>query len=278
MADDNDFYTDPDELRRQMKEALNGGVGPGIARFALACLGGLIPVAGGAVSGAAGAWSERDQAHLNKILAAWVKLQEEEMKEIGVTMIEVMARLNVSDEEVMRRVESPEFLSLVRKCFRDWSAAESEVKRGYVRNLLTNAAACRLTSDDVIRLFIQWINDYSEAHFAVIKDVYGHPASSRGQTWQRIHGASVREDSAEADLFKLLYRDLSTGGIIRQVRQKDGYGNSLKEPTRGKRRTSSPQMVSAFDDRKPYGLTELGNQFVHYTMNEIVPKIVEASG
>jgi hypothetical protein len=32
-------------------------------------------------------------------------------------------------------------------------------------------------------------------------------------------------------------------------------------------------MASAFDDDKEYELTELGKQFVHYTMNEIVPKI-----
>jgi len=32
-------------------------------------------------------------------------------------------------------------------------------------------------------------------------------------------------------------------------------------------------MESAFEDTKPYVLTELGKQFVHYTMSEIVPRI-----
>ena len=32
-------------------------------------------------------------------------------------------------------------------------------------------------------------------------------------------------------------------------------------------------MKSAFDDVEQYELTELGNQFVHYTMNEVVPRI-----
>ena len=36
-------------------------------------------------------------------------------------------------------------------------------------------------------------------------------------------------------------------------------------------------MESAFDDKKPYVLTGLGTQFVHYAMNEIVPKIGPAS-
>jgi hypothetical protein len=34
-------------------------------------------------------------------------------------------------------------------------------------------------------------------------------------------------------------------------------------------------MESAFEDTKPYVLTELGKQFVHYTMNEVVTRIEE---
>jgi hypothetical protein len=32
-------------------------------------------------------------------------------------------------------------------------------------------------------------------------------------------------------------------------------------------------MESAFEDSKPYVLTELGKQFVHYTMSEVVGRI-----
>lgn len=39
---------------------------------------------------------------------------------------------------------------------------------------------------------------------------------SRGSKWKKIGKGEAREDSAEADLYKLLFRDLSTGGIIRQ--------------------------------------------------------------
>ena len=35
----------------------------------------------------------------------------------------------------------------------------------------------------------------------------------------------------------------------------------------------STTLKTAFDDEKEYELTGLGTQFVHYTMNEIVPKI-----
>lgn len=263
-----------EQLKKQLNEALAKGNGPKVARFALACLG-VIPGVGGAIAGVAGTWSEEEQAQFNRIFSAWLKLQEDEIREIGITIFEVMARLDQSDEEIRKRIESPEYLQLVKKCFRDWSAAESEEKRRLIRNLLSHAAATRICSDDVVKMFIDWIDTYSESHFAVIREVYKHSeGTTRQEIWQAIHGQQVREDSAEADLFKLLIHDLSTGHVIRQFRQTDYYGNFVKSPAKKKQSgIGSRTMTSAFDDDKEYVLTELGKQFVHYTMNEIVPKI-----
>ena len=250
-----------------------GRRGPKLARFALAFLGGAVPFVGGAMSGAAGAWSEANQDFLNRILAAWLQLQERELVEIGLTLREVVGRLDIDDPTIQERIQSPEYLAIVRKCFRDWSAAESEEKRVLVRNLLCNAAATRITPDDVIKLFIKWIEDYSEAHFAVIKAVFNHAGSTRRDIWMRIHGATVREDSAEADLFKLLIHDLSTGRVMRQHRATDAHGNFLKASTKRSSGPRNPLVTSAFEDDKEYELTELGKQFVHYTMTEVVPKL-----
>ena len=181
-------------------------------------------------------------------------------------------RLDINDSKVEERVQSPEYLSLVKKCFRDWSAAESEEKRVLLRNLLANAASCSVTSDDVIRLFIEWINKYSEAHFKVVGCIYNNSGITRAQMWQKLHGETVREDSAEADLFKTIIHDLSVGHIIRQHREVDHNGNFIRARKKPKA-SSGVYMTSAFDDEKEYELTGLGRQFVHYTMNEIVPKI-----
>ena len=268
---------DEDEIQKQLNSALEAGAGPKIIRFALACLSGLIPVAGGAVGGVASAWSEKEQNDFNRIFSAWMKLQEDEIKEIGRTIIEVMIRLDQNDEEIRKRIESPEYLKIIKKCFRDWSAAESEEKRVLIRNLLVNAASTRICSDDVVRMFVEWIDQYSEAHFKVIRQIYNHSGITRREIWQQIHGATAREDSAEADLFKLLISDLSTGHVIRQHREKDYYGNFIKSQPRRIQGYKADQMTSAFDDEKQYELTELGQQFVHYTMNEIVPKITSSS-
>jgi hypothetical protein len=122
-------------------------------------------------------------------------------------------------------------------------------------------------------MFIQWINDYSELHFKVIRWIYKNPGCTRGHIWMGVHGAIVREDSAEADMFKLLIRDLSTGSVIRQHREKDYYGNFVKKTRKSSGGQLSQTLKSAFDDEEEYELTELGKQFVRYTMDEVMPRI-----
>jgi hypothetical protein len=263
---------DINDIQEQMTQALTRGYGPRVARFVLAVLGGA-PYVGGVFGGAAGAWSEAEQDHFNKVAASWLKLQEDEIREIGITIAEVLSRLDLNDAETQKRIESPEYLSLIKKCFRDWSAAESEEKRVYVRNLLTTAATSRICTDDVVRMFIRWIDTYSELHFKVVKWIYGHRGCTRMDMWIGIYGERVREDSAEADLFKLLIRGLSTGEVIRQHREKNYDGTYIKKSRPPRRGMPSQTLKSAFDDEEEYELTELGTQFVRYTVEGAMPKI-----
>ena len=170
-------------------------------------------------------------------------------------------------------MSSPEYLALIKKAFREWSAGESTVKRTLIRNVLSNAAApTQICGDDVIAIFIDWIDEFTEKHFEIIRIVHQHKGATRREIWRLIHGDDVREDSPEADLFKLMMQDLSMAHVVRQHREVDYYGNFLKA-RRSRGRSSSSVIKSAFDDDKQYELTGLGNWFVHYTMNEIVPRI-----
>ena len=82
-----------DNPKEKLDGLVNGGSAPAALRFALNVIGGLIPFAGGAVSGASSAWSEQEQQKINSLIQAWLKLQEDEIKEIGQTMFEILARL-----------------------------------------------------------------------------------------------------------------------------------------------------------------------------------------
>jgi hypothetical protein len=260
----------------------NGGIpelpkglkGAGAARFALNAAAGAIPFVGGILAAGAGAWSEREQARINDFLKHLADMLAAEMKEKTQTILELTARIDMQDEEIAQRIRSSAYQSLLRKAFRDWAGTESEEKRIFVRNLLSNAAASKFVSDDVVKLFLQWIRDYSELHFAVVGSIYNAAGITRGGVWQKLGRKQVREDSADADLFRLSFRDLSTGGLVRQHRETDWQGNFLPKPTRrGPPNGTTKTMKSAFDEDEQYELTALGQQFVHYAMTDIPPKI-----
>lgn len=211
------------------------------------------------------------QGKNNLLYEKWLDEHRNKMKLLGETLYEVVKKLNEFSEEINDRLESEEYLQIVRKSFRVWDSADTFEKRDLVRKLLTNAGGQKLVADDLIRLFLDWLDLYHEIHFSIIKEIYQKRYTTRGQIWRELNGTQVREDSMEADLFKMLIRDLSTGGVIRQARQTDYYGNFVKKPRT--KTASSGILKSAFDDNEQYELTELGQSFVHYTMNELNTKI-----
>ena len=237
--------------------------------------GGLPPGFTGVFSAAGGHWSESEQKKLNEFFRHWLEMLKAEMAEKQKTIIEIAERLDLHDEKIADRVSSDEYQSLLRKGFRDWSGTESEQKRILVRNILSNAGAARVVSDDVVRLFMDWVKMYSEFHFEVVSKIFNNSGITRGEVWDALGRSPVREDSADADLFKLLFRDLSTGGIIRQHRDTDFHGNYIaKTPNRrGPRQVGARPMKSAFDGTDQYELTALGQQFIHYAMTDLPLKI-----
>lgn len=248
------------------------------ARFGRAVLqtvGGVVPFAGGFLSAVAGIWGEREQEKFNEFIRAWAAMIQDELREKQQTILEIAARLDLHDEEIAKRVRSDEYQSLLKKAFRQWAGAESAKKREYIRNILANAGASRLASDDVVSLFLDWLQRYSEFHFAVIGWIFSNKGTTRGGIWRGLGRQQVREDSADADLFKLLIRDLSTGGVIRQHRETDYMGRFIAKPTQRRERNDGDArpMKSAFDNEEQYELTALGEQFVHYAMSELPLKI-----
>ena len=243
-----------------------------LQKFALAALG-SIPRVGGFIAAAVSLKTEEPGIRQNILQNQWLEEHTEKMGRLAGTLNEIAQRFENLGEQIDERIQSEEYLDVVRKAFRTWDHADTDEKRRLVANLVGNAAGTRLCSDDILRLFIDWLATYHEAHFAVIREIYNKPGITRYEIWMVLKGELVREDSAEADLYKMLIRDLSMGGVIRQARDTTEDGRFLKKRSSQHRGSSSQTMESAFEDTEPYVLTELGKQFVHYTMTEIVPRI-----
>jgi hypothetical protein len=261
---------------REKREALAERIGRQnsgrYARFILAALSG-IPWVGSLLGAGAALHGEVQQDQLNELQRLWLKEHQAKLERLGKTLATIMERFEGLGEDIQERIQSEEYLALIRKGFRQWDQADTEEKREFIRKVLTNAGATKLCEDDLIRLFLDWIDRYHESHFAVIRVIHQHPGSTRAGIWQSIHGERVRENSSEADLFKLLIDDLSMGHVIRQERATDNAGNFLRAQRAKTRGPASPYLRTAFDDIKPYELTELGTEFVHYTMDELVPRM-----
>ena len=65
------------------------GTGRRVARGALQIAGGAVPVVGGVLSAIAGAWSENEQAKVNRFFEQWVKMLEEEIREKDEKCLEI---------------------------------------------------------------------------------------------------------------------------------------------------------------------------------------------
>ena len=259
----------PEEIEQDSK-------GKRIAKAGLDVLAGAIPYAGGIVSAIKGAYQDKQQEKANAFLYNWISMLQDEMKEKQQTILEIMSRLDFQDEKIADKVSSTDFQSLSKKAFREWGAAESEQKRIYIRNILSNTAAdtSGSYSYDVVRMFLDWIKTYSELHFRVVEAIYNQPEGiSRFEIWNKLGRQRVREDSADADLFRLVIRDLSTGQIIRQHRNITSDGQFIKQRSGIGKSSASTLMESAFEPNKKYELTNLGKDFVHYAMSELPIKI-----
>jgi hypothetical protein len=264
---------DIDALRAEIAETQSTRRARFAGKFFLAALS-SIPWIGGYLSAMINLRTDEAAVRQNDLQTEWLEEHHGKLQNLEGTLSEIDSRFEAIGESINERIESEEYLGIVRKAFRVWDTADTEEKRNYVANLVTNAGGTRLCSDDVLRLFTDWLALYHESHFAVIREISKNPGSTRQDVWTALYDIDVREDSAEADLFKLLFRDLSTGGVIRQERDTNQLGQFVRKASVRSPKGFAPRtMKSAFDDKEAYVLTAMGKQFVHYTMNEVVVRI-----
>ncbi len=135
-----------DEAQTALAQQLGGGKRKKYVRFFIAALS-SIPWVGGLFSASASFSAERGQEHVNDLHRLWLAEHEEKAKELIATLNEIFERLDNFGDEIQERLESPEFLALVRKTFKSWDEADTEEKRQMLKRLITNAGAIKLCSE-----------------------------------------------------------------------------------------------------------------------------------
>lgn len=64
------------------------------------------------------------------------------------------------------------------------------------------------------------------------------------------------------------------GGVIEIAKERDGDGRAFRAtPSRVPRGMGSKLAESTYEDTKPQVLTELGQQFVRYVLNDVIKRV-----
>jgi hypothetical protein len=176
--------------------------GPGrwrrtLSKFLMAAIG-SIPWVGGFLAAAASIRGDEAALRTDDLQTQWLDGHRKKLEPLRGTLDDLSDRFEKLGPDIEERIQSPEYLALVRQIFRTWDRAETEDKRRYVANLLANAAGSRICSDDVLRLFISWLELYHEAHFAVIREIFKNPGSTRYDIWVQLYGDLPGEEPSDA--------------------------------------------------------------------------------
>lgn len=257
------------DAEKALTEKLLEGDNDRHGRFVLAALS-SIPWVGflGAIANLKG---ETDQDDINLFVRLWLQEHKDKIKELMTTINEILIRLDGFGEDVQKRIESPEYLNLVRKTFRAWDQTDTVEKRFMLKKLLENAGAINLCPDDQIRLFIDWVEKYHESHFAVMREIYLNQRITKGQIWDNLHPEGrPLDNSAQAGFFSYLMRELNLGGIIHLERTSNAYGQNIKKTHHSSSTLSKSEThESPFENTKHWVLSELGKEFVRYVMEDV---------
>jgi hypothetical protein len=176
-----------DSMRAEIEKAEASGSKRPIEKFVLAALS-SIPWIGSFVIAAAGMKSDEATHQQNYLQMLWVEEHQRKLMELAQLLEQIRSRFESLGRDIDERIQSEGYLSLVRKAFRTWDNSDTEEKRRMLGNVVTNDGGTRACPDDVIRLFLDWIELYNEVHFAVIREIYQNPGSSRFELWSTIYG------------------------------------------------------------------------------------------
>ena len=107
--------------QKAIEEVLKGGTKRKRIRFVLAALS-SIPWVGGFLS-ASVAWdAEKEQGKVNDLYGLWLEEHRGKLRELGITLAEILSRLETFGEDVEQRIQSEPYLNLVKNSHKQKSS------------------------------------------------------------------------------------------------------------------------------------------------------------
>jgi hypothetical protein len=95
-------------------QRLSQGKNRKYVRFLIAALG-SIPWIGGFIAASASLTAERDQQGINDLQQVWLQEHKEKIAELRDALNDIFHRLDNFGDQIQQRIESPDYLALVRK-------------------------------------------------------------------------------------------------------------------------------------------------------------------
>ena len=155
--------------------------------------------------------------HLMEMLAA-------EMHEKHQTIVELTSRIDMQDEKISERVNSCSTRHSYGRRSGDGRTG-SDQKREFVRNILSNAAQTAIVSDDVVKLFLEWVGITPSGTSRSSPGSTTMRASRAAACGGRSGRAQVREDSADAVYSSgLIFLRTASYRPDRPAASSDGWG------------------------------------------------------
>jgi hypothetical protein len=184
------------ELQQQaLEKSLHGSGYEKYAHFLCAALS-SIPWIGSMIGASAVLHAEIQQGKANELISRWLLEHQAKIVELQTTLNSIIERVESFGEEAQKRLNDENYLTLVHQGFQVWDQANASSKRDYVRRTLTNAAATstKICPDDMVRLFLDWIDHYDETHFRIMRVLFQNRGATRGRIWEESGNEEVREE------------------------------------------------------------------------------------
>jgi hypothetical protein len=105
-----------------------------IRKIIMAALG-SIPWVGGFLTAAQAYNEDKGQTETDVLQRQWLEEHRLKMQNLARDLAEIIERLDSIGDEINSRIESEQYLALVRKSFRAWDQADTEQKKKFIKRI-----------------------------------------------------------------------------------------------------------------------------------------------